>query len=92
VGVYRRSIHAFHDDLADAGGQLRSPEATAESATNAQLLTGCTKCPMADRKQRQAQHGSFLFAGAYMRAVMVFAGEGPVGGARCASNIPVIGL
>jgi hypothetical protein len=44
---------------------------------------GCTKCPMADRKQRQAQHGSFLFAGAYMRAVTVSAGEGPPGGELC---------
>jgi hypothetical protein len=83
VGVYGRSIHAFHNDLADVGGQLRSSEATAERATNAQLLTGCTKCPMADRKQRQAQHGSFLFAGAYMRAVTVCAGEGPPGGELC---------
>ena len=56
VRVCRRSIHAFHNDLADAAGQLWSPESTTERATNARLLTGCTKCPMADRQQRQGQH------------------------------------
>src|ERR1700722_6788203 len=40
-------LSTHYNDLADAGGQLRSPEATTERATNAQILTGCTKCPIA---------------------------------------------
>jgi hypothetical protein len=84
-------LSTHYNDLADARGQLRSPEATTECTTNAQLLTGCTKCPMARSEATPSPAWVLPVRRSIHARGHGLRGRGALGGMSSASNIPVTG-